>query len=587
MNLSDQDIAYIAALVDTEVGQRPGLPYSEYVAMVEAIVDTVTNRTQSTAFPNSITGVINQPSQFSAINGPLANNNPHVFGSIQEAPKARPETLAIVEEHLEARALGKPSTIGSNLHYANPHKASAKSMKGWIGPMMEQGAKTLGVGSYQHAHGTDPNMVGAKPGAYEVVAGRFGPQEFQSPVHDMYTPAIDDSMLATPGAVFDTSLNANIGTPQFQADYQPPAVATQPEVSPVAQAPALGYPAHQADDFMAAAFSAPQAPQAPAFGAEPNKPSMTPEVYSGVDPTGISDLTNPSFSAPFSEFENAWNSTAPQAPAQLAAPSMPSVAQTNPHSNFAAPGGLPTPGAFGPVVEAPALGYPAYQADDFMAAAPQAPAAPAPNIANSGNILGPMMEDPDFGQPMGINPSQAMFGAPQTSTAATTSQYNSNAIDPPANIQAPSIEAPSFEAPQGLAPGTIQNFDEHGNLSLGQPAERPGSALGQLAGAFGENLANNGTFSIGGLLGALAGGAFGGPIGAMAGNQLGQQVGGFFSGNDTGFSFGGAPSGQPGFGGFSHGGFFSGFNPASGFVGYSQHADPYGFGGGGYDPTPT
>lgn len=159
INLTDRDVDYIARVVDTEVPRDIQRRSPEtYNAMVRAVVDTVTNRMASDAFPKSTTGVLNAKRQFSKITGP---KNLTPYGSVQKTPKAAKATEDLVRQHIENRVAGADSTIGNAVNYANPNYSSPSNLRSWINPMIEAGAKKLGIGRQVHWHGNAPGAVPA------------------------------------------------------------------------------------------------------------------------------------------------------------------------------------------------------------------------------------------------------------------------------------------------------------------------------------------------------------------------------------------------------------------------------------------
>jgi cell wall hydrolase len=156
VKLTQQDIDYIARVVETEVPRSIARRNpSEYDRMVRGVVDTVTNRMSSGVFPSSATGVLNQKRQFSKITGP-ARLDP--YGSVQKTPRASAATKNLVTDYIAGRAAGEPTTIGGSLNYANPNYSSKSNLTGWINPMIERGAKMIGVGKNVHWYGTAPNL---------------------------------------------------------------------------------------------------------------------------------------------------------------------------------------------------------------------------------------------------------------------------------------------------------------------------------------------------------------------------------------------------------------------------------------------
>lgn len=159
INLTDRDIDYISRVVDTEVPRSIQRRSPEtYDAMVKAVVDTVTNRMASSAYPKTVTGVLNQRRAFSQITGPKRMGP---FGSVQNTPKALQATQDLVREHVENRVSGGLSTIGNSVNYANPNFSSKKNLRSWINPMIEAGAQRLGIGQDVHYHGNAPGATPA------------------------------------------------------------------------------------------------------------------------------------------------------------------------------------------------------------------------------------------------------------------------------------------------------------------------------------------------------------------------------------------------------------------------------------------
>lgn len=155
-SLSQRDIDYISRVVDTEVPQSLARSNpAEYERMVQAVVDTVTNRMASDQFPNRAVDVLNQDRQFSKISGP-ASLNP--YGSVQNAPKASQRAQDAVYDYVAARAQGAPRTAGGAVNYANPNYSSQRNLTSWIDPMIAAGAQAFGVGNSTHYHGNAPGM---------------------------------------------------------------------------------------------------------------------------------------------------------------------------------------------------------------------------------------------------------------------------------------------------------------------------------------------------------------------------------------------------------------------------------------------
>ena len=186
INLSQQDIDYIARVVDTEVpASLARTNPAEYERMVQGVVDTITNRMESERFPGTATGVLNQNRAFSKITGPERLSP---YGSVQRAPQASPRAQAAVYDYVAARAQGAPPTAPGALNYANPNFSDRRNLTGWINPMIEAGAKALGVGRNTHYHGTAPGLEPV--GFYTLSAEAMPSGRIPTPTsRDAITPA--------------------------------------------------------------------------------------------------------------------------------------------------------------------------------------------------------------------------------------------------------------------------------------------------------------------------------------------------------------------------------------------------------------
>lgn len=118
-----------------------------YEKMTAGVVDTILNRVASPSFPNTVKDVVNQNRQFSKIAGP---KNLKPYGSVEKTPKASSSFQSKISSYIQKRASGMPSSVGGNLHYANPNH-STKNNLGWINKL--EGPK-FGEGKSVHYHGT-------------------------------------------------------------------------------------------------------------------------------------------------------------------------------------------------------------------------------------------------------------------------------------------------------------------------------------------------------------------------------------------------------------------------------------------------
>lgn len=177
VKLTDKDIDYLVRLVATEADSK--LVWShpeEYSAQVHGIVDTVLNRVASGKWGDTVADVANAKLQFSKINGPKSQDP---YGSVDKVPdSAIPAFLPnIVTSWVTERSAGTPSSVGGNLHYANPTFSDASNM-GWINAL--DGPK-LGYGDSTHWHGT---TAGFTPVEASVEYGPRAPTDILQTLHD-------------------------------------------------------------------------------------------------------------------------------------------------------------------------------------------------------------------------------------------------------------------------------------------------------------------------------------------------------------------------------------------------------------------
>lgn len=177
VKLTDKDIDHLVRLVATEADHS--LVWShpeEYAAQVHGIVDTVLNRVASGKWGSSVDSVANANRQFSKIAGPKSNDP---YGSVDKVPDSDiPAYLPnIVTSWVTARSNGTPSSVGGNLHYANPTFSDPSNM-GWINAL--DGPK-LGFGDSTHWHGT---TAGYTPIEADVEYGPRAPADILQRLHD-------------------------------------------------------------------------------------------------------------------------------------------------------------------------------------------------------------------------------------------------------------------------------------------------------------------------------------------------------------------------------------------------------------------
>ncbi|HEV7436321.1 MAG TPA: cell wall hydrolase [Pseudorhizobium sp.] len=150
IRLTDQDRADLVKLVATEVDHALARSSpEEYRRQAQGVVDTVLNRMASPEFPDTVREIADQRRQFSKITGP-AHLDP--YGSITKVPASVvPKGFdSVVNGWLNERARGVPSSVGGNLHYANPNFSDEKNLA-WIEAL---DGPRFGSGERMHYHGT-------------------------------------------------------------------------------------------------------------------------------------------------------------------------------------------------------------------------------------------------------------------------------------------------------------------------------------------------------------------------------------------------------------------------------------------------
>lgn len=152
LTLTPQEITDLKKTLMTEVDA--GLKGAAYDGQAAGVVDTILNRKVSGRWGNSVTSVVNAKSQFSDINGPVAWKNgrggvEYLSDSLLQSGRGA-RASKFVDDYLAKRMSGAPSSVGGNLHYANPNYADAAN-RAWIDNLQ---GPSFGEGSRIHKHGT-------------------------------------------------------------------------------------------------------------------------------------------------------------------------------------------------------------------------------------------------------------------------------------------------------------------------------------------------------------------------------------------------------------------------------------------------
>jgi hypothetical protein len=161
VRLTPEDILNVKKVLQTEWVQRAGTDQAR------GIIDTILNRLASGHWGSTISAVVNQPWQFSAINGGHWSEGRH---SVEEYPNSRVSRVVndFVDAYLAERANGAPSIVGTNLNYANPTESESGNLP-WVRNL---DGPTFGSGRISHRHGTDPAWRRYRPGPFAIVLPR-------------------------------------------------------------------------------------------------------------------------------------------------------------------------------------------------------------------------------------------------------------------------------------------------------------------------------------------------------------------------------------------------------------------------------
>ncbi|MFC4291479.1 LysM peptidoglycan-binding domain-containing protein [Sphingorhabdus arenilitoris] len=166
LQLSNQDVIDLKKTLATEWDSRNGEDIQ-----AKGIIDTILNRQASGHWGRSVADVVNARKQFSDINGPVAWK--HGWHSVDGVPMSRVSVRVdkLVDSYLVERANGAPSSVGTNLNYANPEFSDATNLP-WI---MALKGPIYGHGQSTHRHGTTPALEKYRPQAYAVQLAGNGP----------------------------------------------------------------------------------------------------------------------------------------------------------------------------------------------------------------------------------------------------------------------------------------------------------------------------------------------------------------------------------------------------------------------------
>ncbi|WP_162488331.1 DUF2272 domain-containing protein [Azospirillum lipoferum] len=159
IEVSDRALDALARVAQSEVGHFGKYGKAQLAGGLAAVVDTVINRVAHKNYPDSIEAVIDQPKQFSAVNGP---------GTWVGLDPAQPTVMEIVRTHVAGRASGVASMIKGATHFLNPHISSAVAMASWGRYVVENAVAVYGDDAERdvHYHGFPPG--GTLPDTYSL-----------------------------------------------------------------------------------------------------------------------------------------------------------------------------------------------------------------------------------------------------------------------------------------------------------------------------------------------------------------------------------------------------------------------------------
>lgn len=195
--LTARDVEALARVIQSEIGHWSAAKLDTAVA---PHVASILNRVASPAYADTISEVVNQRQQYSAIN-PL--------GSWEKLPPAKPAVQQRVESALYEMAMGRPQTRST--HFLNPDEVRQEHLDRWgnrvVAEAIRDGEVFGNPPKDAHYMGIDPTMrQGDRPSV------RFAPG--YSPAAPAYVTAERDFRLANgvapPGALFGTPEAASV-----------------------------------------------------------------------------------------------------------------------------------------------------------------------------------------------------------------------------------------------------------------------------------------------------------------------------------------------------------------------------------------
>ena len=165
ISISELDLDALARTARSEVGHFGKYGDDQLEGGVEAVVDTIINRSIHPSYPGTIQDVVDQKAQFSAIGGPGGTK------TWSKLPAAGDRITRIVSLHVTGRANGKASTVRGATHFLNPHHSSPSALKAWGNHVVKNAIAVWGSPAKKdvHYHGFAPGV--APPPHYSLRHG--------------------------------------------------------------------------------------------------------------------------------------------------------------------------------------------------------------------------------------------------------------------------------------------------------------------------------------------------------------------------------------------------------------------------------
>ncbi|XHO67592.1 hypothetical protein BCC1697_004078 [Burkholderia gladioli] len=166
LTLTSKDVLDIKKTLQTEWVQFAG------EIQAKGVIDTILNRVASGRlgpgqrhFGSTVSAVVNQYNQFSDVNGPIARDQHH-RSTVEQIPVSQISQRVnnLVDSYLRERENGEPSSVGTNLNYANPSYSDAVNLP-WINALS---GPRYGKGTSMHYHGTTPGLEPYRPAPYAI-----------------------------------------------------------------------------------------------------------------------------------------------------------------------------------------------------------------------------------------------------------------------------------------------------------------------------------------------------------------------------------------------------------------------------------